>query len=72
MRDASSGSRRDHQFQKRQIGSLTSGLLRNLMLMTTGGTVLIALVLGFGILRSGTRFFEGLNAIFNAPSLNLK
>lgn len=67
MRDASSGSRSDHQFQKRQIGSLTSGLLRNLMLMTTGGTVLIALVLGFGILRSGTHFFEGLNAIFNAP-----
>lgn len=67
MRDASGGSRSDHQFQKRQIGSLTSGLLRNLMLMATGGTVLISLVLGLGILRSGTRFFEGLNAIFNAP-----
>jgi hypothetical protein len=35
--------------------------------MGTGGTVLVALVLGIGILRSGTRFFEGLGAIFNAP-----
>jgi hypothetical protein len=55
------------QFQKLQISSLTSGLLRNLMLMTTGGVVLIALLFGVGVLRSGTRFFEGLNAIFNAP-----
>ncbi len=55
------------QFQKRQISSMTSGLFRNLMLMTTGGTVLIALIFGIGILRSGTRFFEGLNAIFNTP-----
>lgn len=55
------------QFQKLQISSLTSGLLRNLMLMTTGGVVLIALLFGVGILRSGTRFFEGLNAMFNAP-----
>ncbi len=55
------------QFQKRQISSMTSGLFRNLMLMTTGGTVLIALLFGIGILRSGTRFFEGLNAIFNTP-----
>jgi hypothetical protein len=46
---------------------MTSGLFRNLMLMTTGGTVLIALLFGIGILRSGTRFFEGLNAIFNTP-----
>ncbi len=55
------------QFQKLQISSLTSGLLRNLMLMTTGGVVLIALLFGVGVLRSGTRFFEGLNAMFNAP-----
>jgi hypothetical protein len=55
------------QFQKLQISSLTSGLLRNLMLMTTGGAVLIALLFGVGVLRSGTRFFEGLNAMFNAP-----
>lgn len=57
------------QFQKRQIISgITSGMLRNLMLMSTGGMVLIALLFGIGILRSGTRFFEGLNAMFNAPS----
>lgn len=55
------------QFQKLQISSLTSGLLRNLMLMTTGGVVLIGLLFGVGVLRSGTRFFEGLNAMFNAP-----
>jgi hypothetical protein len=55
------------QFQKLQISSLTSGLLRNLMLMTTGGVVLIALLFGVGVLRSGTRFLEGLNAMFNAP-----
>jgi len=55
------------QFQKLQISSLTSGLLRNLMLMTTGGVVLIALLFGVGVLRSGTRFFEGLNGMFNAP-----
>lgn len=59
------------QFQKRQIGKIASGLLktphllRNLMLMTTGGTVIIALVLGIGVLRSGSRFFEGLGAMFS-------
>ncbi len=56
-----------HQFQKRPLSNITSGLLRNLMLMTTGASILIALVLGIGMLRSGARFFEGLNAIFNAP-----
>lgn len=52
------------QFQKRQISNITSGVLRNLTLMTTGGAALIALLVGVGILRSGTHFFEGLNAIF--------
>jgi hypothetical protein len=37
------------------------------MLMTTGGVVLIALIFSVGVLRSGVRFFEGINAIFNAP-----
>ena len=55
------------QFQKLQISSITSGMLRNLMLMTTGGIVLIALLFGVGILRSGARFFERFEAIFNAP-----
>lgn len=54
------------QFQKRQITSITSGVLRNLALMTTGGAALIALLVGVSILRSGTHFFEGLNAIFKA------
>jgi hypothetical protein len=59
------------QFQKRQISQITSGLLktphllRNLMLMTTGGTVIIALVIGIGVLRSGSRFFEGLGTMFS-------
>ena len=55
------------QFQKRQIISITSWLVRNLMLMSTGGMVLIALLLGIGMWRSGTRFFDGITAIFNAP-----
>jgi hypothetical protein len=55
------------QFQKRQIISITSWLVRNLMLMSTGGVVLIALLFGIGMWRSGTRFYEGINAIFNAP-----
>lgn len=53
--------------QKRPISSITSGLLRNITMMTTGGMVLLALLLGIGVLQSGTRFFEGLRAIFNAP-----
>lgn len=55
------------QFQKRQIISITSWLVKNLMLMSTGGMVLIALLLGIGMWRSGTRFFDGITAIFNAP-----
>jgi hypothetical protein len=55
------------QFQKRQIISITSWLVRNLMLMSTGGMVLIALLLGIGMWRSGTRFFDGITAMFNAP-----
>src|SRR5919202_572658 len=55
------------QFQKRQIISITSWLVRNLMLMSTGGVVLIALLFGIGMWRSGIRFYEGINAIFNAP-----
>jgi len=55
------------QFQKRPMSYMASGLFRNLMLMTTGASILIALVLGIGMLRSGARFFEGINAIFNAP-----
>ena len=52
------------QFQKRQIISITSWLVRNLMLVSTGGMVLFALLFGIGMWRSGSRFFEGINAIF--------
>ncbi|MCA1993955.1 MAG: DUF4230 domain-containing protein, partial [Coleofasciculus sp. S288] len=53
------------QFQKFQFGSIPLGLLRNLTLMTTGGIVLMALLLGFGMWRSGSRFFEVLHTMFN-------
>jgi hypothetical protein len=57
------------QFQKRQIIGIKSWswLVRNVMLMSTGGMLLIALLLGIGVWRSGTRFLDGINAIFNAP-----
>lgn len=55
------------RFQKLPIISIPAGLLRSLMLMTSGGIVLISLLFAIGMWRSGTRFFEGLNAIFNAP-----
>lgn len=64
------------QFQLRQISKITSGLLktphllRNLMLMTTGGTVIIALILGIGVLRSGSRFFQGLSSMFSLSQSN--
>jgi hypothetical protein len=56
------------RFQKLQLISLTSGLLRNLTLMTTGGVVVIAAVLGIGALQQGSRLFEKLNALFNTSS----
>ena len=43
-------------------------LLKRLALMTTGGLVLLALLVGVGIQRSGSRFFAGLNLMFNAPA----
>lgn len=55
------------QFQKRQSLSLPSGLLRNLTLMTTGGIALVAVLLGIGMWQTGSRFFERLDALFNAP-----
>src|SRR3712207_5186521 len=55
------------RFQKLHHISLTSGMLRNLMLMTTGGVVVIAVVFGIGVLQQGSRLFETLNALFNAP-----
>ncbi|MEW6495558.1 MAG: DUF4230 domain-containing protein [Cyanobacteriota bacterium] len=53
------------QFQKLQFISIPSGLLRNLMLMTSGGIMMISLFFGIGMLRSGFRFFEGLHDMFN-------
>ncbi|MFB8792344.1 MAG: DUF4230 domain-containing protein [Potamolinea sp.] len=55
------------RFGKPQIFSISSGLLRNLMLMSTGGFALITLLFGVGVFLSGARFFEGLGAMFNVP-----
>ncbi|HEY9650471.1 MAG TPA: DUF4230 domain-containing protein [Coleofasciculaceae cyanobacterium] len=55
-------------FRKPKINPITFGLLRNLMMMSTGGMVLIAVILGIGLLRQGNRFFEGLKAVFNVET----
>lgn len=55
------------RFQKLHKSSIAAWLLRNLMLMSAGGIAALALLFGLGILRSGSRFLEGFNAIFFAP-----
>ncbi|MGQ4648941.1 DUF4230 domain-containing protein [Lyngbya aestuarii] len=55
------------QFQRPQITNITSWLLRNMMLLTTSGAVLATLFFSIGVWRSGARFFDGINQIFNAP-----
>lgn len=55
------------QSEKRPPRSIITGLIKNLTLMTTGGTVLLTLLLGIGVLRSGTRFLDQLQVMFNAP-----
>lgn len=49
------------------IRHIPTWLLKNIMLMTTGGLVLLVLITGVGVLRTGSRFFAGLDALFNAP-----
>lgn len=55
-------------FRKPKINRITFGFLRNLMMMSTGGIVLIAVILGIGLLRQGNRFFEGLKSVFNVET----
>ncbi|MBE9129778.1 MULTISPECIES: DUF4230 domain-containing protein [unclassified Coleofasciculus] len=67
----------NHQFfQKYRIDRLTFGLFRNLMLMTTGGMVVVALIFGIGMWRTGSRFFEQVTAMFNvsqpAPEVDVR
>lgn len=57
-------------FGKPKINRITFGLLRNLMMMSTGGIVLIAIILGIGLLRQGDRFFDGLKAVFKVETTN--
>lgn len=53
------------QFQKLQMSSLTSWLLKNMMLLTTSGVLLTGLLFGIGMWRSGVRFWDGVTGIFN-------
>lgn len=55
------------QFHKLRISSVTSWLLRNMMLMSIGGMALTALLLTVAMWRSGNRLFENINGVFNAP-----
>jgi hypothetical protein len=55
-----------YESQKRQ-GLNIGSVLRNLSLMATGGTMLLALVTVVGVWRSGERFFDGVRAMFTAP-----
>ncbi|HBB32943.1 MAG TPA: DUF4230 domain-containing protein [Cyanobacteria bacterium UBA8803] len=57
----------NNQFQKFPIGRISFGLLRNLMLMSTGGILMMALIFGIGMWRTGSRFFGQLAATFNVP-----
>ncbi len=66
----------NNQFQKFQMSRIPFGLLRNLMLITTGGTMMIALIFGIGLWRTGSGFFRQLAAIFNmaqpAPQVDVR
>ncbi|HBK64182.1 MAG TPA: DUF4230 domain-containing protein, partial [Cyanobacteria bacterium UBA11166] len=66
----------NNQFQKFQISRIPFGLLRNLMLITTGGTMMIALIFVIGLWRTGSDFFKQLAAIFNmaqpAPQVDVR
>lgn len=53
--------------QWQQLSNIWSLLLKNLLLMTTGGLVVITLFIGFGIWRMGEDFKGRLAAIFNSP-----
>jgi hypothetical protein len=53
------------RFSKPQIFSINSGLLRYLMLMSTGGLAIITLLFGVGLFLWGARFFEGIGAMFS-------
>lgn len=55
-----------YESQKRQRLNM-GAVFRNLSLMATGGTVLLALFTVVGVWRSGERFFENVQAMFTAP-----
>jgi hypothetical protein len=55
-----------YESQKRQRLNL-GAVVRNLSLMATGGTVLLALFTVVGVWRSGERFFENVQSMFTAP-----
>lgn len=55
-----------YESQKRQELNI-GAIFRNLSLMATGGTVLMALFAVIGVWRSGDRFFENVRTMFTAP-----
>ncbi|MEQ8757054.1 MAG: DUF4230 domain-containing protein [Coleofasciculus sp. G1-WW12-02] len=57
----------NNPFDKYQLSPNTFGILRNLMMMTTGATVVVALIFGIGLWRTGSRFLGQVTTLFNAP-----
>lgn len=54
-------------FQKWWLGGTKQPLLKNLLMMTAGGTVLLALLVLVGIWRTGERFFDRVSELFVGP-----
>lgn len=57
----------NNPFDKYHISPNRLGILRNLMMMTTGATVIVALIFGIGLWRVGARFFGQVTTLFNTP-----
>ncbi len=52
----------------RRSGSGCWSVMGNFLLLSLGGIILIALVTMIGLWRTGDRFFDGLDTMFNAPA----
>ncbi|MGK7875005.1 MAG: DUF4230 domain-containing protein [Xenococcaceae cyanobacterium] len=55
------------ELSKQSRSSLALSLLKSFLLMTTGGIALMTLIILVGIWRTGSRFFAGIEELFNAP-----
>ena len=56
----------DRQSEK-QGDSMMLSLVKNFLLMASGGIVVAGLLVGIGIGRTGDRFLKTVNSLFNAP-----